>query len=157
MQVSSWVVQTHILLYISFYSQLLLWYDIVWITIVWLHGMAYCKYCSNCIHMPITQWQLWHSEQPSILKNKIRGYLSAKNHNFTKCALPVMILLIRYTHIPFYFCFSFTSSTSSIHHYALWLHTITLSLASLDWSHLFDGHMIYIAQWQLWHSEQPSV
>ena len=30
----------------------------------------------------------------------------------------VMSLLIRYTHIPFYFRFSITSSTSLIHHYA---------------------------------------
>ena len=30
----------------------------------------------------------------------------------------VMSLLIRYAHIPFYFCFSFTFSTSPIHHYA---------------------------------------
>ena len=30
----------------------------------------------------------------------------------------VMSLLIRYTHIPFYFRFSFTSSTLLIHHYA---------------------------------------
>ena len=30
----------------------------------------------------------------------------------------MMSLLIRYAHIPFYFCFSFTSSTSLIHHYA---------------------------------------
>ena len=54
-----------------------------------------------------------------------------------------MSLLIRYTHIPFYFCFSFTSSTSLIHHYTLQPHMITLALAPLDRSHLFDGHMIY--------------
>ena len=29
-----------------------------------------------------------------------------------------MSLLIRYAHIPFYFCFSFAFSTSPIHHYA---------------------------------------
>ena len=60
-----------------------------------------------------------------------------------------MSLLIRYTHIPFYFRFSFTFSTLSIHHYAPLLqhnhtHTcMTFALASSDWSHLFDGHMIY--------------
>ena len=48
--------------------------------------------------------------------------------------LLLMSLLIRYTHIPFYFCFSFTSSTSLIHHYAL---------ISSDRSRLFDGHIIY--------------
>ena len=48
----------------------------------------------------------------------------------------VMSILIRYAHIPFYFDFSFTSSTSSIHHHAplhrhdrTWLH-----------SHLHDNH-----------------
>ena len=55
----------------------------------------------------------------------------------------LMSLCIRYAHIPFYFCFSFTSSTLLIHHYALQPHTITLTLASLDRSRLFDGHMIY--------------
>ena len=56
-----------------------------------------------------------------------------------------MSLLIRYTHIPFYFHFSFTFSTSLIHHYAPPLrcaHT-TITLTSSDWSHLFDGHMTY--------------
>ena len=55
----------------------------------------------------------------------------------------VMSLLIRYIHIPFYFHCSFTSSVSLIHHYVLQLHTITLTLASLDRSWLFDGYMIY--------------
>ena len=55
----------------------------------------------------------------------------------------LMSLFIRYTHIPFYFHFSFTSSTSSIHHYALQPHVTTLTLASSDQSCLFDGHMIY--------------
>ena len=54
-----------------------------------------------------------------------------------------MSLVIRYTHIPFYFHFSFTSSTLLIHHYTLWLHAIVLALASLDQSCLFDGHMIH--------------
>ena len=57
----------------------------------------------------------------------------------------LMSLLIRYTHIPFYFRFSFTSSTSSIHHYAhphQRDHTM-ITLASSDWSRLFDGHMFY--------------
>ena len=40
-----------------------------------------------------------------------------------------MGLPIRYAHIPFYFCFSFTSSTSLIHHYTLQPHVITLTLA----------------------------
>ena len=56
---------------------------------------------------------------------------------------PLMSLLIRYAHIPFYFHFSFTSSALLIHHYALRLHTITLALTSLGRSCLFDGHMIY--------------
>ena len=46
----------------------------------------------------------------------------------------LMNLLIRYPHIPFYFRFSFTSSTSSIHHYAP-LHQCdhtTITLASSD-------------------------
>ena len=43
-----------------------------------------------------------------------------------------MSLLIRYAHIPFYFCFSFAFSTSPIHHYAPLLR-----------SRLFDGHMTY--------------
>ena len=58
---------------------------------------------------------------------------------------PVMSLLIRYAHIPFYFHFSFTFPTSPIHHYAPPLrrdHT-TIALAPSDQSHLFDGHMTY--------------
>ena len=57
----------------------------------------------------------------------------------------VMSLLIRYAHIPFYFHFSFTFSTSPIHHYAppLWCDRTTIALASSDWSRLFDGHMTY--------------
>ena len=58
-----------------------------------------------------------------------------------------MSLLIRYTHIPFYFCFSFAFSTLLIHHYAppLWRDCArtTIALAPLDWSRLFDGHMTY--------------
>ena len=54
-----------------------------------------------------------------------------------------MSLLIRYAHIPFYFYFSFTSSASLIHHYALRPHVITLTLTSSGQSRLFDGHMIY--------------
>ena len=93
------------------------------------------------------------TRQPDIL---------AELHNFFKWKPPVleltptasqskashkllMSLLIRYTHIPFYFRFSFAFSTSSIHHYAPLLrcnHT-TIALASSDRSHLFDGHMTY--------------
>ena len=62
-----------------------------------------------------------------------------------------MSLLIRYAHIPFHFCFFFTFSTLSIHHYAPPLrsdrtHTcacMTITLASSNRSHLFDGHMTY--------------
>ena len=57
----------------------------------------------------------------------------------------LMSLLIRYAHIPLYFCFSFTFSTLLIHRYAppLWhAHTI-IALASSDRSCLFDEHMIY--------------
>ena len=56
-----------------------------------------------------------------------------------------MSLLIRYAHIPFYFHFSFAFSTSLIHHYAppLRCDCTTITLASLDQSCLFDGHMIY--------------
>ena len=56
-----------------------------------------------------------------------------------------MSLLIRYTHIPFYFHFSFAFPTSSIHPYPPSLrhdHT-TITLAPSDQSHLFDGHMTY--------------
>ena len=61
----------------------------------------------------------------------------------------VMSLLIRYAHIPFYFCFSFAFSTSLIHHYTRPLQhdhartCTTIALASSDRSRLFDGHMIY--------------
>ena len=56
-----------------------------------------------------------------------------------------MSLLIRYTHIPFYFHFSFAFSTLPIHHYAplLWHDHTTIALALSDWSRLFDGHMTY--------------
>ena len=49
-----------------------------------------------------------------------------------------MSLLIRYAHIPFYFCFSFTFSTSSIHHYAplLWGDCMQLRSDSLHWADL---------------------
>ena len=60
-----------------------------------------------------------------------------------------MSLLIRYTHILFYFHISFTFSKLPIHHYAplLWhdhthAHT-TIRLAPSDQSRLFDGHMTY--------------
>ena len=52
----------------------------------------------------------------------------------------LMSLLIRYAHIPFYFCFSFAFSTSPIHHYAPLLqcncaHTrTTIALAPSDQS-----------------------
>ena len=39
-------------------------------------------------------------------------------HLFHWTDLTLMSILIRYSHIPFYFCFSITSSTSSIYHYA---------------------------------------
>ena len=60
-----------------------------------------------------------------------------------------MSLLIRYTHIPFYFHFSFTFPTSPIHHYAPPLQhdrtctCTTISLAPSVWFRLFDGHMTY--------------
>ena len=53
----------------------------------------------------------------------------------------IMSILIRYSRIPFYFCFSFTSSTSSIHHYAplhqhdcTWLHSHSL----IWWTHVLQ-------------------
>ena len=61
----------------------------------------------------------------------------------------MMSLLIRYTHIPFYFHFSFTFPTSPIHPCAPPLRRdcacscTTIALALLDRSHLFDGHMTY--------------
>ena len=56
-----------------------------------------------------------------------------------------MSLLIRYTHIPFYFHFSFTFPTSPIHHYTppLQCDRTTSALALSDRSCLFDGHMTY--------------
>ena len=60
-----------------------------------------------------------------------------------------MSLLIRYAHIPFYFCFSFTFPTSPIHPYTplLWCDharaRTTIALALSDQSRLFDGHMTY--------------
>ena len=47
--------------------------------------------------------------------------------------LTLMSLLIRYTHIPFYFRFSFTFSTSLIHHYTplLWCNCMQSCLHSL--------------------------
>ena len=60
-----------------------------------------------------------------------------------------MSLLIRYAHIPFYFHFSFTFPTLPIHHYAPLLQHdrarahMTIALALLDQSRLFDGHMTY--------------
>ena len=57
----------------------------------------------------------------------------------------LMSLLIRYAHIPFYFCFSFTFPTLPIHHYAPLLQRdcTTIALALSDRSRLFDGHMTY--------------
>ena len=61
----------------------------------------------------------------------------------------VMSLLIKYTHIPFYFRFSFTFPTSPIHPYAPPLRCdrararTTIALALSDRSRLFDGHMTY--------------
>ena len=53
-----------------------------------------------------------------------------------------MSLLIRYAHIPFHFCFSFTFPTSLIHHYAPPLqHDCTRSHDNR--TRLFDGHMTY--------------
>ena len=60
--------------------------------------------------------------------------------------VPVMSLLIRYAHMPFYFHFSFTFPTSSIHHYAPLLQSdrMRLCLRSHDnRTRLFDGHMTY--------------
>ena len=62
---------------------------------------------------------------------------------------PLMSLLIRYAHIPFYFHFSFTFPTSPIHPYAPPLRRdcaharTTIALALSDQSRLFDGHMTY--------------
>ena len=53
-----------------------------------------------------------------------------------------MSLLIRYTHIPFYFCFSFTFPTSPIHHYAPPLQRDRMRSHD-NHTCLFDGHMIY--------------
>ena len=65
-----------------------------------------------------------------------------------------MSLLIRYTHIPFYFCFSFTVSTSPIHHYAppLWRdHAQLHSLYRTDLAYLMDIwlmiHMYLLLFW----------
>ena len=56
------------------------------------------------------------------------------------CQVLVMSLLIRYTHIPFYFRFSFTFPTSPIHHYAPPLqHDCTQSR-----SRLHDNHTHFI-------------
>ena len=61
----------------------------------------------------------------------------------------VMSLLIRYAHIPFYFCFSLTFPTSPIHPYAPPLRRdcararMTIALTLSDRSGLFDGHMTY--------------
>ena len=61
----------------------------------------------------------------------------------------LMSLLIRYTHIPFYFRFSFTFPTSPIHPYAPPLQRdraracTTIALTLSDRSRLFDGHMTY--------------
>ena len=62
---------------------------------------------------------------------------------------PLMSLLIRYAHIPFYFRFSFTFPTSPIHPYAPPLRRdrtrarTTIALTLSDRSCLFDGHMTY--------------
>ena len=62
---------------------------------------------------------------------------------------PLMSLLIRYAHIPFYFHFSFTFPTSLIHPYAPPLRRdraharTTIALTLSDRSRLFDGHMTY--------------
>ena len=70
-------------------------------------------------------------------------------HHLTKMPTMVMSLLIRYTHIPFYFRFSFTFPTSPIHPYAPPLRRdhararMTIALALSDRSRLFDGHMTY--------------
>ena len=58
---------------------------------------------------------------------------------------PVMSLLIRYAHIPFYFRFSFAFPTLLIYHYAppLWRNRTTIALTPSDQSCLFDGHMTY--------------
>ena len=61
----------------------------------------------------------------------------------------LMSLLIRYAHIPSYFCFSFAFPTLPIHHYAPPLRRdhdrarSTIALTLSDRSRLFDGHMTY--------------
>ena len=54
-------------------------------------------------------------EQPPHLDLVTGNLDSVTTHQNTTM---VMSLLIRYTHIPFYFCFPFTFPTSPIHHYA---------------------------------------
>ena len=59
--------------------------------------------------------------------------------------ITLMSLLIRYTHIPFYFRFPFAFPTLSIHHYAppLQHNRTTIALTPSDRFCLFDGHMTY--------------
>ena len=61
-------------------------------------------------------------------------------------SMPLMSLLIRYAHIPFYFRFSFTFSTSLIHHYAPLLQRDRMwsrLCSHVNHTRLFDGHMPY--------------
>ena len=95
----------------------------------------------NNLTISYTQMKIHQENQTKIIER----VMDIKICNSEWCDQAVMSLLIRYTHIPFYFCFSFTFSTLSIHHYAplLWHDHMTITLTSLDRSRLFDGHMTY--------------
>ena len=87
--------------------------------------------------VPISCILSWHKYD--ILYRYI--YPPSKDMSLTISSVHLMSLLIRYAHIPFYFCFSFTFSTLLIHHYAppLWHnHTQSHSLHWTNLTHLMD-------------------
>ena len=95
-------------------------------------------YCSWAIISAI--WW-WASSSDTLVYPSIFAFPLLPLHCWSTTML--MSLLIGYTHIPFYFCFSFTSSALSIHHYALQLHVIALAPAQQSHS-LHQTNLTYL-------------
>ena len=95
-------------------------------------------YCSWAIISAI--WW-WASSSDTLVYPSIFAFPLLPLHCWSITML--MSLLIGYTHIPFYFCFSFTSSALSIHHYALQLHVIALAPAQQSHS-LHQTNLTYL-------------
>ena len=121
-----------------------IWYFVTKLTSVRRSGMEVNCAVEN-LYTPSLQGDEAKMGRTSGGPSRYRQHCSARSQQVSWLSEPLMSLLIRYAHIPFYFCFSFTFPTLPIHHYTppLRRDCMTIALTPSDWSHLFDGHMTY--------------